>query len=169
MPPAGPGPLALDGGWGWVVVACSFLALLLGYGSPQTVGVLYPEWLLAFGEGKGMTAWVGSLVAGVGLIVGEAVCVCVCWLKCDNNRKCLLVITAPCRLLPGPVCSVCVVNFGARPVAIFSGLMVAGGLILSAFAPNVPFLVLSYGIMVGKAVCGGLLCLSRPPLCGASC
>lgn len=80
MSPVGPGPLALDGGWGWVVVACSFLALLLGYGSPQAVGVLYPEWLLAFGEGKAMTAWVGSMVAGVGLIVGEAVCVCVCWL-----------------------------------------------------------------------------------------
>lgn len=51
---------------------------------------------------------------------------------------------------PGPVCSVCVVNFGARPVAVFSGVMVAGGFILSAFAPNVSFLIFSYGIVVGK-------------------
>lgn len=64
-------PAALDGGWGWVVVLCSFMALLLGYGSPQSLGILYPEWLLSFGEGKAMTAWVGSLVAGGGLIVGE--------------------------------------------------------------------------------------------------
>ncbi|XP_039990416.1 monocarboxylate transporter 9-like [Xiphias gladius] len=122
-PPAARPP-SLDGGWGWAIVASGFLALLLGYGSPQSVGVLYPEWLLAFGEGKAMTAWVGSLVAGVGLIVG-------------------------------PICSVCVVNFGARPVTVFSGVMVAGGLMLSSFAPNIPFLIFSYGIVVGVGV--GLL------------
>ncbi|XP_078019712.1 monocarboxylate transporter 9-like [Epinephelus lanceolatus] len=122
-PPAAQPP-APDGGWGWVIVVSSFLALLLGYGSSQSVGVLYPEWLLAYGEGKAMTAWVGSAVAGVGLIVG-------------------------------PVCSVCVVNFGVRPVTIFSGVMVAGGFMLSAFAPNVPFLIFSYGIVVGVGL--GLL------------
>lgn len=50
----------------------------------------------------------------------------------------------------GPVCSACVDNFGARPVTVFSGIMVAGGLMLSAFAPNVQFLIFSYGIVVGK-------------------
>ncbi|XP_071770694.2 monocarboxylate transporter 9-like [Centroberyx gerrardi] len=115
---APPPPRPLDGGWGWVIVASSFLALLLAYGSPQAVGVLYPEWLHAFQEGKSRTAWVGSLVSGVGLIAS-------------------------------PICSVCVVNFGARPVTIFSGVMVAGGLMLSAFAPNIPFLIFSYGIVVG--------------------
>lgn len=52
----------------------------------------------------------------------------------------------------GPVCSACVDNFGARPVTIFSGVMVAGGLMLSAFAPNVQFLIFSYGIVVGKEI-----------------
>ncbi|KAJ0004672.1 hypothetical protein NQD34_010886 [Periophthalmus magnuspinnatus] len=113
---------ALDGGWGWAIVAASFMAQLLAYGSPQSVGVLYPEWLHTFQEGKGMTAWVGSLVAGVGLIAS-------------------------------PVCSACVENFGARPVTVFSGVMVAGGLMLSAFAPNVQFLIFSYGIVVGLG-CG---------------
>ncbi|XP_074502344.1 monocarboxylate transporter 9-like [Sebastes fasciatus] len=112
----------LDGGWGWAIVVASFMAQLLAYGSPQSVGVLYPEWLHAFQESKGMTAWVGSLVAGVGLIAS-------------------------------PVCSACVDNFGARPVTIFSGVMVAGGLMLSAFAPNVQFLIFSYGIVVGLG-CG---------------
>uniref|UniRef100_A0A3Q0SH35 Solute carrier family 16 member 9b n=1 Tax=Amphilophus citrinellus TaxID=61819 RepID=A0A3Q0SH35_AMPCI len=122
--PSGARPPALDGGWGWVIVVSGFLALLLGYGSPQSVGILYPEWLVTFGEGKAMTAWVGSVVTGVGLIVG-------------------------------PICSVCVVNFGARPVTIFSSVMVAGGLMLSAFAPNVSFLIFSYGVVVGVGV--GLL------------
>ncbi|XP_055758525.1 monocarboxylate transporter 9-like isoform X1 [Salvelinus fontinalis] len=112
----------LDGGWGWVIVVACSMAQFLAYGSPQSVGVLYPQWLHAFQEGKGMTAWVGSLVSGVGLIAS-------------------------------PVCSACVDNFGARPVTIFSGVMVAGGLMLSAFAPNVQFLIFSYGIVVGLG-CG---------------
>ncbi|XP_076600026.1 monocarboxylate transporter 9-like [Chaetodon auriga] len=112
----------LDGGWGWMIVVASFMAHLLSYGSPSSVGVLYPEWLHAFQEGKGLTAWVGSLVAGVGLIAS-------------------------------PICSACVDNFGARPVTFFSGVMVAGGLMLSAFAPNVQFLIFSYGIVVGLG-CG---------------
>ncbi|XP_017339551.1 monocarboxylate transporter 9b [Ictalurus punctatus] len=113
---------AMDGGWGWVIVVASFIAQLLAYGSPQSVGVLYPEWLDAFQESKGMTAWVGSLVSGVGLIAS-------------------------------PICSACVVNFGARPVTIFSGVMISGGLMLSAFAPNVHFLMFSYGVVVGVG-CG---------------
>lgn len=72
---------ALDGGWGWAIVVSGFLALLLGCGSPQSVGVLYPEWLLTFGEGKAMTAWVGSLVAGAGLTVGEECVIVVLYIK----------------------------------------------------------------------------------------
>lgn len=59
---------APDGGWGWAIVAASFMGQLLAYGSPQSVGVLYPEWLNTFHDSKGTTAWVGSLVSGVGLI-----------------------------------------------------------------------------------------------------
>ncbi|KAM9365840.1 monocarboxylate transporter 9-like [Pholidichthys leucotaenia] len=112
----------LDGGWGWAIVVASFAAQFLAFGSPQSVGVLYPEWLHTYQQGKGMTAWVGSLVIGVGLVLS-------------------------------PICSACVDNFGARPVTIFSGIMVAGGLMLSAFAPNIEFLIFSYGIVVGLG-CG---------------
>uniref|UniRef100_A0A8C2RDA8 Monocarboxylate transporter 9 n=1 Tax=Capra hircus TaxID=9925 RepID=A0A8C2RDA8_CAPHI len=110
-----------DGGWGWVIVAVSFFTQFLCYGSPLAVGVLYIEWLDAFGEGKGKTAWIGSLASGVGL-------------------------------LASPVCSVCVSSFGARAVTIFSGFLVAGGLMLSSFAPNIYFLFFSYGIVVGSSV-----------------
>lgn len=72
---------APDGGWGWVIVVASFMALLLGYGSPQSVGVLYPEWLDAFQESKGMTAWVGSLVSGVGLIASKFKSIYKCCIK----------------------------------------------------------------------------------------
>ncbi|XP_029398252.1 monocarboxylate transporter 9 isoform X2 [Mus pahari] len=110
-----------DGGWGWVIVGVSFFTQFLSYGSPLAVGVLYVEWLDAFGEGKGKTAWVGSLASGVGL-------------------------------LASPVCSLFVSSFGARPVTIFSGFLVAGGLMLSSLAPNIYFLFFSYGIVVGSSV-----------------
>lgn len=60
-----------DGGWGWVIVAVSFFTQFLCYGSPLAVGVLYLEWLDAFGEGKGKTAWVGSLANGIGLLASK--------------------------------------------------------------------------------------------------
>ncbi|XP_056385873.1 monocarboxylate transporter 9 [Hyla sarda] len=107
-----------DGGWGWIIVLASFFIQFLCYGSPLSVGVLYVEWLDVFDEGKGKTAWVGSLAAGVGL-------------------------------LASPLCSASVSSFGARPVTIFSSFLVAGGLIISSFAPNVYFLYFSYGFMVG--------------------
>lgn len=107
-----------DGGWGWIIVTASFFIQFLCYGSPLAVGVLYVEWLDVFDEGKGKTAWVGSLAGGVGL-------------------------------LASPLCSACVSSFGARPVAIFSGFLIGGGLILSSFAPNIYFLYFSYGFMVG--------------------
>lgn len=60
-----------DGGWGWVIVLASLFTQFLCYGSPLAVGVLYIEWLDAFGEGKGKTAWVGSLASGVGLLASK--------------------------------------------------------------------------------------------------
>ncbi|XP_063817832.1 monocarboxylate transporter 9 [Pseudophryne corroboree] len=107
-----------DGGSGWIIVTASFFIQFLCYGSPLAVGVLYVEWLDVFDEGKGKTAWVGSLAAGVGL-------------------------------LASPLCSASVSSFGARPVTIFSSFLIAGGLILSSFAPNLYFLYFSYGFMVG--------------------
>lgn len=72
---------------------------------------------------------------------------------------CLSFLSSP----SGPICSACVDNFGARPVTIFSGVMVAGGLMLSAFAPNVQFLIFSYGIVVGKETLDDLG--GHPPVC----
>lgn len=70
-------PKSPDGGWGWVIVTVSFFTQFLCYGSPLAVGVLYIEWLDAFGEGKGKTAWVGSLASGVGLLASKWICSCV--------------------------------------------------------------------------------------------
>lgn len=59
-----------DGGWGWVVVAASFMVNLIADGITFTFGVIYVEFLNYFGEGKSKTAWIGSLFMAMPLLSG---------------------------------------------------------------------------------------------------
>lgn len=59
-----------DGGWGWVVCFASFMVNLIADGVTFSFGVLYVELLDYFGEGKGKTAWVGSLFMAMPLLSG---------------------------------------------------------------------------------------------------
>lgn len=63
-------PAPPDGGWGWFVVLGSFLLHVVADGIVYSFGVFYMEFLTYFKGGKGETAWVGSLVPGVTLLVG---------------------------------------------------------------------------------------------------
>lgn len=59
-----------DGGWGWVVVFASFMVNLIADGITFSFGVIYVEFLNYFGEGKGKTAWIGSLFMAMPLLSG---------------------------------------------------------------------------------------------------
>uniref|UniRef100_A0A182Q524 Major facilitator superfamily (MFS) profile domain-containing protein n=1 Tax=Anopheles farauti TaxID=69004 RepID=A0A182Q524_9DIPT len=59
-----------DGGWGWVVCFASFMVNLIADGVTFSFGVMYIELLAYFGEGKGKTAWVGSLFMAMPLLCG---------------------------------------------------------------------------------------------------
>uniref|UniRef100_A0A182P621 Major facilitator superfamily (MFS) profile domain-containing protein n=1 Tax=Anopheles epiroticus TaxID=199890 RepID=A0A182P621_9DIPT len=59
-----------DGGWGWVVCFASFMVNLIADGVTFSFGVMYIELLSYFGEGKGKTAWVGSLFMAMPLLCG---------------------------------------------------------------------------------------------------
>lgn len=61
---------APDGGWGWVVVAASFMVNLIADGITFSFGVMYVEFLSYFGEGKSKTAWIGSLFMAMPLLSG---------------------------------------------------------------------------------------------------
>ncbi|WAR27371.1 MOT5-like protein [Mya arenaria] len=63
-----------DGGWGWMVVLASFIIHVIADGIVYSFGIFYIEFLDYYKGGKGETAWVGSLVPGVTLSVGLAVC-----------------------------------------------------------------------------------------------
>uniref|UniRef100_A0A0A9Y4G3 Monocarboxylate transporter 12 n=1 Tax=Lygus hesperus TaxID=30085 RepID=A0A0A9Y4G3_LYGHE len=62
-----------DGGYGWVIVFASFLCNMIVDGIAYTFGVFLGEFVNYYGEGKGKTAWVGSLLSGMYLSAGPVV------------------------------------------------------------------------------------------------
>ena len=71
---SGATPVAVDGGYGWVVVAASFLAYFIADGWAYSFGVIYPVLIEQFGDSKGKTAIIGALLYGVPLLVSPLVC-----------------------------------------------------------------------------------------------
>lgn len=61
---------APDGGYGWVIVAVSFLAITVVDGVINSFGIFLSEFVKEFKVSEGKIAWVGSILAGVPLLVG---------------------------------------------------------------------------------------------------
>ena len=61
-----------DGGYGWVIVAASFLCNVIVDGVCYSFGVFFVEFLDYFKESRAKTAWVGSVLPGTYQIIGKA-------------------------------------------------------------------------------------------------
>ncbi|XP_003745670.2 monocarboxylate transporter 12-like [Galendromus occidentalis] len=59
-----------DGGWGWVVVFCSFMVHVLADGVTYTFGIFYIKFVEYFEESKGKTAWVASILVSTTFLCG---------------------------------------------------------------------------------------------------
>ncbi|XP_077981837.1 monocarboxylate transporter 13-like [Glandiceps talaboti] len=57
-----------DGGFGWVVALGSFIVFVVIGGQAYSFGVLYVEFLDAFGASKASTAWIGALYFSPGIV-----------------------------------------------------------------------------------------------------
>ncbi|XP_062570450.1 monocarboxylate transporter 14-like [Saccostrea cucullata] len=66
-------PTPPDGGWGWVVVFCSFMCNIIVDGLGYSFGVLLPMWVNVFKETRGKVSLVGSLLVGMYLCAGPIV------------------------------------------------------------------------------------------------
>ncbi|XP_057668768.1 monocarboxylate transporter 3-like isoform X2 [Diorhabda carinulata] len=62
-----------DGGYGWVVVFASFMCNMVVDGIAYTFGIFLSDIVFFYGETKGRTAWVGSLLSGMYLSAGPLV------------------------------------------------------------------------------------------------
>jgi len=63
-------PTAPDGGWGWIIVAASFVVNLIVDGICYTFGIIKTDLVHHFDSSSSTTAWAGSLCAGCYLLVG---------------------------------------------------------------------------------------------------
>ncbi|XP_060077396.1 monocarboxylate transporter 13-like [Ylistrum balloti] len=75
---------AKDGGWGWMVVCLSFMVNLLVDGVCYTFGILFPEFIRYFGESKGKTQLLNSVMLGSYFVLGPIVSVLVNKYGCRN-------------------------------------------------------------------------------------
>lgn len=65
-----------DDRYGWVVVAASFAAHMIGDGCCFSFGVVFTELLEYFHQGRSKTAWVGSLFVSMPMICGPIASSC---------------------------------------------------------------------------------------------
>ena len=64
-------PVPPDGGWGWVVVVASLFVNIIVDGVCFSFGIMFVELLEYYGESKGKTMWIGSLIPGMYLGTGK--------------------------------------------------------------------------------------------------
>lgn len=77
-------PKIPDGGWGWMVVLASLVISMIADGVSFSFGLLYIEFLQAFGASKSKTAWIGSLFMAVPLLSGPVMSALVDRYGCRN-------------------------------------------------------------------------------------
>ncbi|OQV25729.1 putative Monocarboxylate transporter 12 [Hypsibius exemplaris] len=112
-------PIAPDGGFGWVIVACSFFCNFIVDGVCYSFGVYVMFWTEAFPEAsKLQIALIGSLLNGV-------------------------------YLLMGPISSALTNAFGFKIVIFSGAIISAVAFIISMFATSVPFLIGTFGVLGG--------------------
>jgi len=64
-------PTPPDGGWGWVIVMCSFFCNVIVDGIGYAYGVLLPQFAEYFKASRSKVSLVGSLLCGVYLCAGR--------------------------------------------------------------------------------------------------
>ncbi|XP_076756180.1 monocarboxylate transporter 10 [Xylocopa sonorina] len=108
-----------EGGWGWLVCAAGFLALLLTTGMQLAFGLLHVHAVRRFGEEHLMDlAWVGALSTAV-------------------SRGSAPLVVGACR------------RGSTRLTAVIGGLVLALASLFTSFAAELHQVLLSYGVVLG--------------------
>ncbi|XP_069172905.1 uncharacterized protein [Procambarus clarkii] len=161
---------APDGGWGWVIVAASFMVHCIADGVTMSFGVLFVELLSYFQESKSLTSWVGSLFMAIPLLAGplaslltdrygcQTVTICGAVIACFGFFISAFVNTIPLLLLTvgiitGLGLAVCYVAaivivafYFEKKRSLATGIAVAGsGIGTFLFAPLIQYLVDYWG------------------------
>ncbi|XP_042240009.1 uncharacterized protein LOC121878082 isoform X2 [Homarus americanus] len=181
---------APDGGWGWVIVAASFMVHCIADGVTMSFGVLFVELLSYFQEGKSLTSWVGSLFMAIPLLAGPLASLLTDRYGCQTVTICGAVVasfgffvsafvnTIPLLLLTvgvitGLGLAVCYVAaivivafYFEKKRSLATGIAVAGsGIGTFLFAPLIQYLVDYWGWRLCFIILAGLFL--NMVVCGA--
>ncbi|XP_064615201.1 monocarboxylate transporter 9-like [Liolophura sinensis] len=140
----------VDKWWPILVVMATALSMILLHGITFTSGVFYVEFLEEFNQGRGETAWVGSLIAACGYAARFRKIQfygCPKFLTSKDQAKGTAMLL---KEIWCPVSSILVNKFGCRLTVVLSGLIMAAGLCTSVFAQNVYLLFFTYGVVTGE-------------------
>lgn len=119
---ANDGHAAMDGGYGWLVVFGAFSVQFWVAGLVKSYGVLFVEILETFPSSSIAVA---------------------SWIPAILSALCLAL---------APISSALCQRFSCRSVVFIGGLFCSLGLILSYFATSLYHLLLTFGILTGKAI-----------------
>lgn len=175
-------PAPPDGGYGWVIVIASFFCNMIVDGIAYTFGIFLGRFEVFFGEGKGKTAWVGSLLSGMYLSCGPVVsaltnkygCRKVCIAgsiigclafalstKCQNINQLMIVYGVVGGIGFGLIylpAVVCVGYYFETKRSLATGIAVCGsGVGTFAFAPLATYLIEEYSWQGGNLILAGLI------------
>ncbi|CAD6215461.1 GSCOCG00011202001-RA-CDS [Cotesia congregata] len=161
-----------DGGYGWVVVFASFMCNMIVDGIAYTFGIFFEQFVIHFGESKGKTAWVGSLLSGMYLSAGPVVSALTNRYGCRAVCMAGSFIAATAFVLSTFVSSVnmlmlvygvmgavvCVGYYFETKRSLATGIAVCGsGFGTFAFAPLANFLIDSYSWKGAHLILAGLI------------
>ncbi|MPC37344.1 Monocarboxylate transporter 12 [Portunus trituberculatus] len=181
---------APDGGWGWVIVAASFMVHCIADGITMSFGVFFVELLNYFNEGKSLTSWVGSLFMAIPLLAGplasiltdrygcQTVTICGALVACLGFFVSAFVNTIPMLLLTvgvitGLGLAVCYVAaivivafYFEKKRSLATGIAVAGsGIGTFLFAPLIQYLMDHWGWRLSFILLAGVML--NMVVCGA--
>lgn len=181
---------APDGGWGWVIVAASFMVHCIADGITMSFGVLFVELLSYFQEGKSLTSWVGSLFMAIPLLAGPLASILTDRYGCQtvtiigaviaslgffvsafvNSIPLLLLTVGVVTGLGLAVCYVAAIVIVAfyfeKKRSLATGIAVAGsGIGTFLFAPLIQYLMDNWGWRLSFVLLAGVLL--NMVVCGA--
>ncbi|KAF4533305.1 hypothetical protein B566_EDAN004426 [Ephemera danica] len=130
-----------DGGWGWVIVACSLAISLIQDGVSFSFGLIYVELLRDFGASMSKTSWVGALFLAVPLLAGPLASAMV------ERYGCRLMTIAGFGLAIGYVTAVVSVAYWFdKRISLANGIGVSGtGIGTFLFAPFTQWSINEFG------------------------
>ena len=70
---SGAEPFKPDQGWAWLILLAGFCCNVTFDGIIFSFGIFYMEFLDYFGQGRGLTSWIGSVISGVYALVGRCI------------------------------------------------------------------------------------------------